>query len=218
MDVRLKGEEIMSVIFTTIANEFIILCADRQRTSSVTGEVQVDAVTKVQKLSPEIAIGRCGNLGLCEIIFSAVQDFLKNNENENLSIEDLADLFCQYYHIVRDENNDILDNIVSIFILAGKLSSNKLGAIIVTLGNNTTDTKIVESSEIPVTIILEPPDVSSEECNQLFNKATTYIKKNNKYHQDLLEATHQKAVRYVSEQSKYVGYKSDYVCISSNNI
>lgn len=103
--------------------------------------------------------------------------------------------------------------ISSKFVVAGRLSSDKNGLIEILVKEGAADVEIIEDTGHPRTLFHEPDDLSGEECNMLFHKACTYINKNNKYHQDPIEAIHRKTVRYISERSKFVGHKSDYLVI-----
>ena len=145
----------MSVVITTYCNQFIAMCADRQRTSTFTGEEQVDAVTKVESLSPSIAIGRCGNLWLSDLVLSIVKGTIEETGIDNVTTEEVADLFCQAQQFAREEDPEITDAMGIRFVVAGKLSNGELGVIVVSLGNGTFD----ECSGL-VSVVL-PSNISS---------------------------------------------------------
>ena len=208
-------DDTMSVVFTTFSKSFIALCADRQRTSSITGEVQIDAVTKVEKWSPTIAVGGCGNLAVCETVLDAVKGYLKENHPTDITLEEIADLFGQAYYAACDEFEEYSsDSMLSEFVIAGELSDGEFGVVRVTLRGGAAESDTFEAKETPGTIICEPPDVSNEECNDLLRKAILNTKSQKKLYHDLMETAHRKAVRYVSERSKFVGHKSDYVLLT----
>ena len=80
--------------------------------------------------------------------------------------------------------------------------------------DDTADVELYESKAMPVTLIQPPADMTCEECNQLFQKATFNVKNKKMSKLGIMEEIHRKAVRYVSEHSKYVGPKSDYIVIA----
>jgi len=203
----------MSVEFTTITDRFIALCADKQETNMRTGEKNISAATKVEKWSPEIAVGWCGNSDLANIILTAVKGYVGENGLDNFTLEELADWFAQTYYAARDEYQDMPANIVAKFVVAGRMPNGNFAAIQIIDGNDVADVEIFEARPTPITLIFEPEDLSSEVCNNLFSKAITNSKNKNTHGQSMLEAVHRKAVRYVSEYSKYVGHKSDYIII-----
>ena len=166
----------MSVVITTYCNQFIAMCADRQRTSTFTGEEQVDAVTKVESLSPSIAIGRCGNLWLSDLVLSIVKGTIEETGIDNVTTEEVADLFCQAYQFAREEDPEITDAMGIRFVVAGKLSNGELGVIVVSLGNGGKGMEMLENRQIPGSHICEPPDVSEDECHQLLSKAISNTK------------------------------------------
>ena len=126
----------MSVVFATITDEFVILCADKQATNPRTGETQIDAVTKVEKWASSIGIGRCGNLFLSDVMLSAVRKYVKENGVNNFTLEEIAEFFSQSYYIAKEEYSEISSGTACKFIVAGKLSNGKLGAIQVIIIND----------------------------------------------------------------------------------
>lgn len=136
---------------------------------------------------------------------------------DNFSLEEIGDLFSQAYYAAKDENPNMPESIFAQFIVAGVLSSGKLGAAQIVIENGEADMEIIEASAKPATIIFGPGDISDEECNQLLQKAIMNSKNKRTHQKDLLEVVHRKAVRYVSERSKFVGPKSDYIFIALNN-
>lgn len=209
----------MSVIFTTYCDKFIAMCADRQRTSSITGEVQIDAVTKIEMLSPSIAIGRCGNLWLCDLVREMVMSAIEDEGIQNITMEDVANLVCQAYQFARESDEaDIPDELAIRYVVAGKLANGRLGVILVTLGNGGKGQELLEMREVPGSTVCAPPDMTDEECNELLSKAIANTKSKKKLYHDAIETAHRKAVRYVSERSKYVGYKSDYIFFTADDV
>ncbi len=95
--------------------------------------------------------------------------------------------------------------------LQSRLSNGNPGIIVAYVGNGTADLETYEAKTTPFTLILEPSDVSAEECNRLFSKAIFEVKNARYLSGDLLELAHRRAVALVSEQSKYVGPASDYI-------
>ena len=76
----------MSVIITTYSDKFIMMCADRQETNMVTGEIDKDAVTKIEKWTPTIAVGASGNKGVNRVIKESVLYRFANSLSGNLSL------------------------------------------------------------------------------------------------------------------------------------
>jgi len=203
----------MSVVFTTVTEEYIVLCADKQVTNMGTGEAQVNVATKIEKWTPSIGVGWAGNAALADIIISAVKGVVGKTKINSFTLEDLADLFAQAYYAARDEYPDMPADAIAKFAVTGRLSTGKLGIIQIIDGNDIADTEVFEAQPHPITLIFDPEDLSSEECNQLLTKALVNTRNKKTYGQDLLETAYRKAVRYVSEHSKYVGPKSDYLII-----
>ena len=206
----------MSVLFTTILHDSIILCADKLVTNAITAEVQHESANKIELWSPTVAVGGTGSKDLSDLIISNVHKYVHEIGLDNLTLEELADLFAQCYYATREVYTDMPRETLGKFMVAGKLSSGKIGAIQILVSNDVAETNVIEASEMPVTIIFAPTDVTDEVCNQLFQKAIRNTRNKNTHHRDLIEATHRKAVRYVSEHSKFVGPKSDYIVIKPN--
>ena len=206
----------MSVLIATITDRFIALCADKWKTILKTGEKE--ETTKIEQWSSGIAVGGTGNAVLDELVISTVGDYVKEHGIENFTLEEIGDLFGQAYYAVKDENPEMPENIFAQFIVAGVLSGEKLGAAQIVIDNGIADMEIIEAMEVPATIIFGPGDISDDECNQLFQKAIRNSKNKNTYQKDLLEVAHRKAVRYISERSKFVGPKSDYIFITLPNM
>ena len=119
------------------------------------------------------------------------------------------------YYAALDEYDDIPDNVVAKFVVAGKLPNGKLAAIQVLDINGDADAEVIEATACPRTLIFAPDDISDDACNQLLSKAIANTKKQKFYGQSLVETSLRKAVRYISEHSEYVGPKSDYVIIEA---
>ena len=152
-----------------------------------------------------------GNLGLGELIRSTVHNYITENGISNFGVEEIADLFAQgSYAAVEDD--DAFSSVVSKFIVAGTLSNKKMGAIVVRVGEKVADNEVYEASNIPATLILEPEDLSADECNILFGKALKSV--GGKYLKNPLESIHRRAVRNVSEHSNFVNKDSDYILIT----
>lgn len=206
----------MSVLFATITDRFVTLCADKWKTILETGVKE--ETTKIEQWAPTIAVGGTGNAVLDELVISTVRNYVNESGIENFTLEEIGDLFGQAYYAAKDEYTDMPERIFAQFIVAGVLSSGKIGAAQIVIDNGEADMEIIEASLAPKTIIFGPGDISDEECNVLFQKAIRNTKNKNTHQRDLLEVVHRKAVRYVSECSKFVGPKSDYIIITPNNM
>lgn len=206
----------MSVLFATITPDSVILCADKLATHSKTGEKQVAPVNKIEQWSPTVAIGGTGIKTLCEIITSGVRGFIEENGLDQFTLEEIADLFGQCYYSSRELYPDMPKEARAEFVIAGKLSDGHIGAIQVIVGNDEADIETIVSNGMPTTLIFAPADMSHAECNELFQKAIRNTLNKNTHQRDLLEAAHRKAVRYVSERSKFVGPKTDYIVLKPN--
>ena len=200
----------MSVVFTTISENFIALCADKQRINAVTGKV-IDDMTKIEKWAPQLAVGVSGNLALGELVRTTVHQFVTESGISNFGVEEIADLFIQSYQNTL-ANHNTPEDIISKFIIAGKLANKKLGAVVIRVGADTADKETFEASKVPATLILEPADLSSEQCNMLLAKALKNVE--GKYLKNPLESIHRRAVRNVSEHSQYVSKDSDFLLIT----
>ncbi len=187
----------MSVVFTTISDKFIAMCADKSE----------DTMPKIEKWAPHIAVGMSGNLALGELVRTTVHQFVSESGIANFAVEDIANLFSQRYNTIEDTAARPTK-----FIVAGKLANKKLGAVVVRFGENGVDTETFTASQVPATLILEPADLSAEECNMLFAKALKNVE--GKYLKNPLESIHRRAVRNVSEHSRLVSKESDYLLIA----
>lgn len=199
----------MSVIFTTITDSFIAMCADKQVNNMKTGEVYIDAATKIEKWTHNIGIGQCGSQELSGIILDAVRGVIDETGIDNYTLEEIGNLVCQAYYAAEEEYN-VPKAVVAKIVVVGRLSNGRPGACSILATNGEADIEIVDGQGGAVTLIFEPDDMTSEECNALFTKAVK-LTKNKKDKRDPIETIHRKAVRYVSEQSKLVSHKSDYL-------
>ena len=199
----------MSVVFTTISDKFIAMCADKQRIIPATGETKED-MTKIEKWTASVSVGMSGNLSLGEYIRSTVHRYITENGIDNFGVEGIADLFCQHYNnLVKD--GGVAPSTASKFIIAGKFSSSKFGAVVINAGGESAESEVFEASKVPATLILEPEDLSAAECNMLLGKALKSVE--GKYLRNPLESIHRRAVRNVSEHSKFTGKDSDFLII-----
>ena len=114
----------MSVVFTTISENFIALCADKQRTNAVTGKV-IDDMTKIEKWAPQLAVGMSGNLALGELVRTTVHQFVTESGISSFGVEEIADLFIQSYQNTLANHNTPEDTI-SKFIIAGNWRTKNL--------------------------------------------------------------------------------------------
>ena len=199
----------MSVVFTTISNKFIALCADKQRIHA-DGTVTATA-TNIEKWTPHLAVGMVGDINLGEYVRSTVHKYLSENVFSNFSINEVADLFIQYYHSAV-ENDTVSISEKARFIIAGKLADNGMGAIVIKLEENKTDSETYQATNVPATLILEPSDLSANECNMLLAKALKNVE--GRYLKNPLESIHRRAVRNVSEYSNFASKESDYLLIT----
>ncbi len=200
----------MSVVFTTISNKFIAMCADKQRINSTTGAMAED-MTKIEKWSPAVAVGISGDLTVGEYIRSAIHRYITEMGIHNFGIGEIGDLFIQSYHTaVKNEKVSLAST--TKFIIAGRFSDNKAGAVVIRVSEDKADKEIYETASVPATLILEPEDLSANECNMLLGKALKNVE--GKYLKNPLESIHRKAVRNVSEHSRFTGKESDYILIT----
>jgi len=208
----------MSVVFTTYSEQFIMLCADKQATNMKTGEICIDGVTKIERWAPYMAVGRAGNKQLGDLVVSAVHSVVDENGGPaTYTVEDMSDLVCQGFYAIKDEYTDMPSGLSAQFVVAGKLANGKLGIGSIYADDKGADLEIYEGKEVPSTVIFAPEDMTDEECNQLFQKALINSRNKKSPHGNPLETIHRKAVRYVSEQSKYVGHKSDFILITPDS-
>ena len=75
----------MSVVFTTISDKFIAMCADKQEKSA----------SKIEKWAAHIAVGISGDMTAGEYIRSSVHQFVAESGIINFNVEDVANLFAQ---------------------------------------------------------------------------------------------------------------------------
>ena len=170
-------------------------------------------MTKIEKWAQNIVVGQCGTRPLTEMMLSAVKSFVDEEGIDNYTLEDIAETCCQAYYAARTEYEDMPKEAIAKIVVAGKLENGQLGAILVYATNDEADIEIHEAQSYPSTLILEPDDVSSEICNELYRRALAITKKPEMGHQDLLETVHRKAVRFVAQRSKFVSKESDYIVI-----
>lgn len=206
----------MSVLFATITPDTVILCADKLATHSKTGEAQTEPVNKIELWSPTIAIGGTGIKTLRDIIISGVRGFVEENGIDSFTLEEIADLFGQCYYSSRELYKDMPKEARAEFVVAGRLSDGRVGAVQIVVGNDEADLEVIVSNGMPTTLIFAPTDMTHAECNELFQKAIRNTRNKNTHQRDLIEAAHRKAVRYVSEHSIFVGPKSDYIVLKPN--
>lgn len=183
----------MSVVFTTISDKFIAMCADKQEKSA----------PKIEKWAAHIAVGMSGDMVAGEYVRSAVHQFVAESGITNFNVEDVANLFAQQSGTVEGKTR---------FIIAGKLANKKLGAVVIRLNGSKADSETFESANVPATLILEPEDLSVDQCNMHFGKALKNVE--GKFLKNPLESIHRRAVRNVSEHSNFVNKESDYILIT----
>ena len=186
----------MSVVFTTISDKFIAMCADKKESE----------MPKIEKWANHIAVGMAGNLTQGEFVRSAVHQFVAESGVANFNVEDIANLFAK-----RCENLEKTGE-TSKFIIAGRLANKKLGAVVVRAADNKVDTESFESGKVPATLILEPADLTVDQCNMQFGKALKNVE--GKFLKNPLESIHRRAVKNVSEHSQLVNKESEYILIT----
>lgn len=186
----------MSVVFTTISDKFIAMCADKQEKSA----------PKIEKWAAHIAVGISGDMTAGEYIRSSVHQFVAESGITNFNVEDVANLFAQKSGTAEETVG------TTKFIIAGRLANKKLGAVVVKLDGSKADSETFESGKVPATLILEPEDLSVDQCNMQFGKALKNVE--GKFLKNPLESIHRRAVRNVSEHSKFVNKDSDYILIT----
>ncbi len=205
----------MSVLYATITQDAIYLCADKLQVNMQTGEAAPIPVRKVYSWSPSVAVGGTGNGTLTELIISGVRQYIQTNGGINAyTLKEIADLFCQCYYAAVETQTSMPKDIYAQFVVAGKLPDGSLGLFDIFVKDNTADVELYESKAMPSTLIQPPADMTCDECNRLFQKATFNVKNKNMSKLGIMEEIHRKAVRYVSENSKYVGPKSDFIIIT----
>lgn len=186
----------MSVVFTTISDKFIAMCADKSRPMPI-----------IEKWAPHIAVGMSGNFTFGEYVRSAVHQFVTESGISNFGAEEIANLFAQQCSSFAEENETETK-----FIITGKLSDKKPGAVVIRAGGGAVDTETFHSANVPATLILEPADLSVDWCNTLFGKALKNVE--GKFLKNPLESIHRRAVKNVSEHSRCVSKESDYIILT----
>lgn len=205
----------MSVLYATITQDTISLCADKLAVNMITGEANPMPIRKIHSWSPKVAVGGTGNATLDELIISTVHQHIKGNGGiATFALEEIADLFCQCYYAAVETQANMPKDVYAQFVVAGKLSNGNLGIFDILVKDNIADMELYEAKAMPATLILPPVDMTQDECNRLFQKAINNTKNKKKNKHGIMEDIHRKAVRYVSESSKYVGPKSDFIVIT----
>lgn len=199
----------MSVVFTTISNNFIALCADKQRIHP--DDTITATATNIEKWAPHLAVGMAGDINLGEYVRSTVHKYVTENGISNFGVNEVADLVIHGYHSAV-ENGTVAMSETARFIVAGKMAEGGLGAIVIKLTENRADSESYKAAKVPATLILEPEDLSAAECNMLLAKALKNVE--GRYLKNPLESIHRRAVRNVSEHSEFVSKESDYLLIT----
>lgn len=185
----------MSVVFTTISDKFIAMCADRAENTA----------PKIEKWAAHITVGMSGNTPDGEFIRSSVHQFVAESGIANFAVEDVANLFSQKCSGLET------DRPVK-FIIAGRLSDKKLGAVVIRADASNVDSETFTAGKVPATLILEPEDMSVDRCNMQFGRALKNVE--GKYLKNPLESIHRRAVRNVSEHSRCTAKESDYILVT----
>lgn len=205
----------MSVLYATLTQNAIYLCADKLSVNMQTGESDPVPFRKIHSWSPTVAVGGTGNAVLTELIISGVHQYVKANGGINeFSLEEIANCFCQCYYAAVETQTNMPKDTHAQFVVAGKLPNGNLGMFDIFVKDDSADMELYEAKAIPSTLIQVPTDMTRDMCNQLFQKAISNVKNKKMSMQGMMEEAHRKAVRYVSECSKYVGPKSDFIVIS----
>lgn len=184
----------MSVVFTTISDKFIAMCADKGRQMPV-----------IEKWAPQLAVGMAGDLSFGEYVRSTVHRFVTESGISNFGVEDIASLFVQQCKVTETAAE------TTKFIIAGRLADKKPGAVVIRVTPGNVDTETITATNVPATLILEPADLSVDRCNMLFGKALKNVE--GKFLKNPLESIHRRAVRNVSEHSSIVAKEADYILI-----
>lgn len=184
----------MSVVFTTISDKFIAICADKSQPMPI-----------IEKWAPHIAVGMSGDCAMGEYVRSSVHQFVTESGISNFVVEEIANLFVQTCNPYSEETE-------TKFIIAGKLSDKKLGAVVIRVSGGAVDTETFRGANVPATLILEPSDLSVDRCNMLFGKAIKNVE--GKFLKNPLESIHRRAVRNVSEHSNFVSKEADYILMT----
>lgn len=205
----------MSVLFALIQEDFIALAADTQATNITTLKPEPGEIHKIYQWSPYVAASGGGNYFLYKTIINSMYEAIHLAGTEYI-LEDLGELAVEAYKLVRENYDFVTDEDYAKIAFAGTLSNNQLGIITVEIDGPNTSVNTFDISEQPV-VIVRPEDLSKEETFELFKKATHDTVNDDYYknlaHIDMVTKSLRKAVRYVSEHSKYVGRKSDYLVI-----
>lgn len=99
----------MPVVFTTISDKFIAMCADKSENEA----------PKIEKWSADTAVGMSGDMAFGEYVRSAVHQFVAESGMENFNVEDISNLFVQKCGVI-DSTTETTK-----FIIAGKLANKK---------------------------------------------------------------------------------------------
>ena len=202
----------MSVIFATIHDGFIAMCADKQATNLTSLEPLPKQVTKIHLWSPSIGVGAAGNYFVGKQILEAIHDALPDGV-ENYSLEELSDYVFDTYQILRETYDFVQDEDYAECIFAGTLSTGNLGIIYTKVGGGNFIKETYDITAQPI-VLANPIDISFEETQSLYRSAVQNTVGKKTRNMDVFEASLRKAVRYVSERSKYVGHKSDYFIVT----
>ena len=137
----------MSIVFTTISDKFIAMCADKGANSP----------PAIEKWAIHLAVGMSGDITAGEYVRSTVHQFVAQSGMSNFSVEDVANLFAQKCESAGDFSK------VTKFIVAGRLANKKLGAVVIRAGESKVDTETFQSGKVPATLIFEPDDFDDSE-------------------------------------------------------
>ena len=186
----------MSVVFTTLSDKFIAMCADKGRSMPI-----------IEKWAAHIAVGMSGDLSFGEYVRSTVHRFVAESGISSFSLEDIANLFAQ-----QCTSAETAPDKTTKFIIAGIFPDKKPGAVVIRADGGNVDTETFRGGDVPATLILEPADPSVDRCNMLFGKALKNVQ--GKFLKNPLESIHRRAVRNVSEQSRCTEKEADYLLIT----
>ena len=203
----------MSVLFTTITKDAVLLCADKLAANRYTGEAQKMPVNKIERWSPTLAIGSVGTMNLCRILVSSVHSYVKDGGFESFSLEEITDAFAQCYYAAYETVLDMPVDARAEIIVAGRRPNGKLAVAQIMVSNNEADVEVYEANESTKTLICAPADMTHDEC---YFKAVGSVNKKSVGQAAYMEAVHRQAVKYVAEKSAFVGPQSDCVMIEAN--
>ena len=209
----MSGGMNMSVLIISYRRDFAVLCADKRQIKNDTGEIVSDDATKIEEWSPVIAVGYAGIAGLAKRIMIAAHAMINETGIDRCSVEDIGNLMCQGYYALMDMDKDVPRDALAIIVVAGKMANGKMGISIATLTKEIADLEIYEGDGSVKTIILEPNDIPEGKCYQLFNEAVMDIQIARFLPGDPVEMLHRRAVVKISEYSKQVGPKADFIYI-----